>query len=138
MRKEPTKLFWVANLPPRFDPAQFYPLKAQLHKEQSFGKHNLYKLYSGVPVVSNIAVLLWKSSLLDPVDSINLAAALSDGQATFASLNKLRQTDFSALQLLPFDYNIYNSLEVESTVNELKKELRDACLLHYNMDLSAV
>ena len=81
---------------------------------------------------------MWKSGLLDSADSINLAEALLNGQATFASLNKLRRTDFSALQLLPFDYNIYNSPEVESTVNALKNELRDACLLHYNMDLSAV
>ena len=79
----------------------------------------------------NIAVILWKSGLLDSADSINLAKALPNGQATFASLNKLQRTNFSALQLLPFDYDIYNSPEVESTINDLKKELRDACLLHY-------
>ena len=33
MRKEPTELFWVADLPPSLDPPQFYSLKAQLHKE---------------------------------------------------------------------------------------------------------
>ena len=53
-------------------------------------------------------------------------------------MNKLRRTDFSALQLLSFYYDKYDSLEVESTVNDLEKELRDACLLHYDMDLSVV
>ena len=58
MRKDPTELFQVADLLPKFDPVQFYPLKAQLHKEQSFGKLNPYKLYSVVPVVLDIAVVL--------------------------------------------------------------------------------
>ena len=79
-----------------------------------------------------------KSGLLDSADSINLAKILPNGQATFALLNKLQRTNFSALQLQPFDYDIYNSPEEEAKINNLKKELRDACLLHYDMDLSAV
>ena len=130
MHKDPMELFRVADLPTNIDPAQFYPSKAKLHQEQSFCKHNPYKLYSVAPVVSNIAVVLWKSGLLDSADSINLAAALPNGQTTFASWNKLQRTNFSTLQLMPFDYNIYDTLEVESTVNALKRELHDACLLH--------
>ena len=138
MRPKPTGIFRVTDLPPKLDPEQLFSLKVQLHKDQAFGKNNPYKLYSIKSVVSNIAVILWKSGLLNSVDSINLAKALSNGPAIVASLNKLRRTDFSALQLLPLDYNIYDLSEVESTVNNLKKELRDACLLHYDMDLSAV
>ena len=89
---------------------------------------------------SNIAVVLWKSfsGLLDVKDSNNLAAILLNAQATLALLTKLQRTDFSALQLKPSDYDIYDSPEEEATINNLKKELRDACLLHYNMDLGAV
>ena len=135
MRHKPTGIFRVADLPPKIDPMQFYPSKAQLHKEQAFGKNNPYKLYFVKPVVSNIAVLLWKSGLLDLKDSNNLAASLPNGQSTLALLNKLRRTDFSALQLQPFYYDIYDSPEEEATINDLKKELRDACLLHYNVAL---
>ena len=105
----------------------------ELYQGQAFGKNNPYKF-----ILSNISVILWKSGLLDKEGHTNLAQALPDGPVTLASLGKLRNTDISAFQLLPFNYDIYNSLELESTINKLKQELRDACLLHYNMDLSVV
>ena len=138
MRHGPTGIFRVANLPPKIDPVQFYPSKVELHKEQAFGKNNPCKSYSVKPVVSNIAVVLWKSGLLDVKDSNNLAAILPNGQTTLALLTKLRRTNFSALQLQPFDYNIHDSSEEETMINDLKKELCNACLLHYDMDLGVV
>ena len=58
MCHESTRIFRVADLPPEIDPAQFFPSKVQLHKDQAFGKNNPYKSYSVKPVVSNIAVIL--------------------------------------------------------------------------------
>ena len=53
-------------------------------------------------------------------------------------LNKLQRIKFSAFQLLLFDYDIFDSTELQSKINDSKKEMRDTCLLHYNMDLNTV
>ena len=53
-------------------------------------------------------------------------------------ISDLTRVDFSALKLLPFDHDIYNNPEEEKQIIANKKVLKNACLLHYNMDLSAV
>ena len=71
-------------------------------------------------------------------DCNKFAAIFPNEKSSLALLTKLRRTDFSALQLQPFNYDIYDSPEEEARINDLKRELRDACLLHYDMNLSAV
>ena len=50
----------------------------------------------------------------------------------------LALVDFSALKLLPFDHDIYDNPEEEKQIITNKKVMRNACLIHYDMDLSAV
>ena len=53
-------------------------------------------------------------------------------------LGHLHQVNFSALRLLPLNHDTYNSPEEERTILAIKTILRNACLLHYYMDLGAV
>lgn len=53
-------------------------------------------------------------------------------------ISNLARVDFSALKLLPFNHDIYDNPEEELQIVANKKVLRNACLLHYDMDLSAV
>ena len=53
-------------------------------------------------------------------------------------ISNLVQVDFSVLKLLPFDRDIYDKPEGEQQIIANTKVLRNACLLHYKMDLSAV
>ena len=50
----------------------------------------------------------------------------------------LARVDFLALKLLPFNHDIYDNPEEEKYIITNKKVLQNACLLHYDMDLSAV
>ena len=100
------EISWVYNLPSKLDPKQFFPTKVELHSQQAFGKNNSLKSYTGLPVLTQIAVIVWKSGYLGSVKDkpTNLANALPCGKTTLAMLSNLR----------------------------------NACLLHYVMDLSAV
>ena len=40
--------------------------------------------------------------------------------------------------ILPNELFLELAVAMVSTINKLKQELRDVCLLHYDMDLSAV
>ena len=53
-------------------------------------------------------------------------------------ISDLARVDFSALKLLPFNHDIYDDPEEEKLIIANKKVLRNACLHHYDMDLSAV
>ena len=53
-------------------------------------------------------------------------------------ISGLGQVDFLALKLLPFDNDIYDDPEEELRIVANKKVLCNACLLHYDMDLSGL
>ena len=93
-----------------------------------------------MPVLSQIAVIVWKLGYLstDDKEPETLAKLLSCGKATLSMISHLARVDFTALKLLPFDHDIYNDPEDEWRIIASKKVLSNACLLHYDMDLSAV
>ena len=49
-------IFQVRNLLEKFEPTQFYPTKIELHSQQAFGKNTSSKLYTVVPVTTQIVV----------------------------------------------------------------------------------
>ena len=59
-------------------------------------------------------------------------------EATLSMISNLARVDFSALKLLPFDHDIYDNPEEKKKTIANKKVLRNACFLHYNMNLSAI
>ena len=83
---------------------------------------------------------MWKLGYLrtDDNEPETLAKLLPCREATLSMISDLARVDFSALKLLPFDHDIYNDPEEELRIVANKKVLRNACLLHYNMHLSAV
>ena len=52
-------------------------------------------------------------------------------------LSNLQQVDFSALKITPLDHDIYDDPDQEKKILADKLILRNACLLHYDMDLGA-
>ena len=86
-----------------------------------------------MPVLSQIAVIVWKSVYLSTDDNKpeTLAKLLPCGEATLSMISDLARVDFSALKLLPFDHDIYDNPEEELRIVANKKVLRNACLLHY-------
>ena len=129
------------NPPPGwYNPTDFYLSKEELHSQQSFGKNNLLTLYTVLPVLSQIAVSVWKSGYLGKTNDkpTTLAKTLPYRETTLSMLSNLSQVDFSALNLLPFDYDIFDSSEEEKTIIANKKVMKNAYMLHYDIDLSAV
>ena len=61
----PTNIFQVNKLPENTDPNFFYPTSSQLLRQKAFGKNNLFKLFNAIPNFANIAVIMWKGSLLN-------------------------------------------------------------------------
>ena len=74
----------------------FYPSKVELHSQQAFGVNNLSKLYTVVPVMTQIAVIVWKSGYLDPArdEPAALATALPFGKTTHSMLYNLQRVNF--------------------------------------------
>ena len=93
-----------------------------------------------MPVLSQLLVIVWKSGYLDKDDSEpeTLAKLLPCGEATLSMISDLARDNFSGLKLLPFDHDIHNNPEEEKTIITNKKVMRNACLIHYDMDLCAV
>ena len=138
MTEHRSEFFKVANLPKHVTPATVYPPASDLAMANAFGKTNLCKSYCVCPNLLHIAVILWKSDFLDPTATTTLAAALPRGQTVLKKLRLLAKVDFRALQLPPLDYDADESQEIKDTIQRNKRTLRDACLLHYNMDLATV
>ena len=140
VKADAPELFSIRNPPAKYDPKDFFPSKAELHLQQQFGKNNELKSYTVLPVLSQIAVIVWKSGYLgtDNKEPETLAKLLPCGEATLSMISNLARVDFSALKLLPFDHDIYNDPGDERRIIINKKVLRNAGLLHYDMDLSAV
>ena len=126
------ELYCIQNLPAEFNPRDFFPSKVELHLQQTFGKNNELKLYSVLPILSQIAVIVWKSGYLSTNDNKpeTLAKLLHCGEVTLSMINNLARVDFSALKLLPFDHDIYIDPEEELQIVAIKKVLRNACFLH--------
>ena len=131
VKADALELYGIKNLSAEFDPKDFYPSKADLHSQQQFGKNNGPKSYTVLPVLSQIAVIVWKSGYLsiDDNEPETLAKILPYREATLSIISNLAHVDFSALKLLPFDHDIYDNPEEERGIVTNKKVLRNACLL---------
>ena len=135
-----TTIFKVGNLPPGTQPSEVYPSASTLATFKAFGKSSLCKSYCVCPNLMQITVFLWKSGFLDVAASNNLAQALPRGKTALTKLRLLERVDFRSLQLLPLDFDppAEEEDDTEVSIRRNKRTLRDACLLHYNMDLAAV
>ena len=79
-----------------------------------------------------------EDEICDVINTTSLAKALPYGEMTLLKLREYQRIDFTALQLLSVDYDTAKYESEEKAIVRNKKLLRDACLLHYDMDLSAV
>ena len=52
------ELYGIQNLSAEFNPKDFFPSKAELHLQQTFGKNNELKLYTLLTVLSKITVIV--------------------------------------------------------------------------------
>ena len=111
VREDAAELYGVRNLPAEFNPKDFFPSTAELNSQQAFGKNNQLKSYTLLPVLSQIAVIVWKSGYLskDDKEPEILAKLLPCGKATLSMISNLARVDFSALKLLSFDHDIYDN-----------------------------
>ena len=93
-----------------------------------------------MPVVFQIAVIVWKSGYLteDKGEPTALAKGLPGRETMLAMISDLARVDFSALKLLPFDHDIYDDPKEEKKIIENKKVMRNACLFNYDMGMNAV
>ena len=64
VKTDAPELFGIQNLPAKYDPKDFFPSKAELHLQQQFNKNNELKSYTVLPVLSQIAVIVWKLGYL--------------------------------------------------------------------------
>ena len=126
VKKDTTEIYGLRKLLAQNNPKDFYPSKVELHSQQSFGKNNPLKPYTVLPVVSQIAVIVWKSGYLseDEGEPTALAKGLPVGETTLAMISDLAQVTFLALKLLPFDHDIYDNLEEEKKIIPNKKVIR--------------
>ena len=83
---------------------------------------------------------MWKSGYLDATldEPATLATELPFGETTHSMLSNLQRVNFSALKIPPLYHDIYDDPNQEKKILADKLILRNACLLHYNMDLGAV
>ena len=140
VRADVPELYGIRNLPAEFNPKDFFPSKAELHSQQTFGKNNELKSYTVLPVLFQIAVIVWKSGYLNTnnKEPETLAKLLPYWEAILSMTINLASVDFPALKLLPFDHDICKDPEEEKQIIANKNVLQNVCLLRYDMDLSAV
>ena len=133
------EVFKVKELPAGVSPKAMFPSKAELLHRRAFGKHVLCQSYTVEKSFSQIAVLLWKYAFVTEVCTTLVEAFGKVGEVVYNKVHSLRNIDFSALQLLPLDWDIKeNSPETEKQIQENKIVMHDVCLLHYDMDTEAV
>ena len=113
IKADAPELFKVRNLPAKFELTQFYPSKLEIHSQQAFGKNNSSKLYNVVPILTQIAVIMWKLEYLaaDHDKPAILAKTLPFCETTNFILQNLQLVDFCALRLLILNHGTYNSPE---------------------------
>ena len=141
VREDAPELYCLQNISAKHNPRDFSPSKVELHSQKAFGKNNPLESYTVLPVISQNAVIVWKSDYLSKYDNkpTAFAKAFPCGETTLSMSSNLAQVDLSALKLLLFDHITYNDPEEEKKIITNKKVMRDACHpIHYDMDLSAV
>ena len=66
-------------------------------------------------------------------------AIVPDAISMFKLVHRHQQTDFSALELFPFYWDIkHKDPAVEKKTMRFKRDLNDASLIHHNLDIEAV
>ena len=140
MKQNRKKLFEVNDLPKGVVPELTYPMAKDLARRRAYGKQSLSKTYCVCPDLKHICVKVWKSGFADTTECGMLASALGQsGKTMWNKVKRHKRTDFSALQILPLDWDITeNNEEEEKRINDNIKHLHDACLIFYDMDLEAV
>ena len=114
MKADAPELFRVQNFPTKFEPTQSYPSNVEIHSQQAFGKNNSSKLYTIVPVLTQIAVIMWKLGYLDvDHDKPETLQGITIWWDNSFHTQNLQRIDFSALRLLPLDPDTYNYPEEE-------------------------
>ena len=68
VRADAPELYGIRKLTAEFNPKDFFPSKAELYLQQTFGKNNELKSYTILPVLSQIAVIVWKLGYLSKDD----------------------------------------------------------------------
>jgi len=133
------QIFSIRRLPPGVSPSNTFPSASTLMVSRAFGKPCLSQSYCVSKSLSHIAVLLWKYSYFDDVCDTLTEAYGSVGRTAYARVNAVANIDFSALQLLPLDWDITEpTAEEEAAIQDNKTTMLDACLVHYNMNLESV
>ena len=117
-----------------------YPKATELAVNRIFGKINPNKVYSVEPDILKIAIFLWKSKLLTQGEEDNFANFLdnqgNEGRKMLAKIRKFSNYEIPALTLSPVDHNINKVQTTE--IRKYKQTIREAALIHYNMDLAAL
>ena len=136
--KDRKEIFAVKQLPKGISPEKTYPSPTNLLKRRAFGKPMLSKSYCVTPSLWHVAIIIWKN--VCPLVSLELAIALGrQGTAMLKRMRELKRVDFSALQIIPLDWNYEEDNEADALlIRRNKRTLHDACLLHYSMDTEAV
>lgn len=116
IKKDAAAIFSIKNLPQPINPAQF-PTKVESRSQQVFGKNHPLKLYTVLPLLTQVAVIVWKygylDSELDRHNSVTLAKLLLCGETTLAmlvelpSINLKWQQDLMNVFLYSTDYCCY-------------------------------
>ena len=139
MKARKKEIFRIKRLPLGITAAKTWPSRSDLVISRAFGKPNLAQSYSVPKSLSHIAVLLWKYSFFDDTNETLAEAYGSVGEVAYKRIKAVADIDFSALQLLPLDWDIKEgSAEEEDRIQDNKSTMLDACLVHYNMDLEMV
>ena len=111
-----------------------------MQQGEHFDKDCLSRSYSVEKSIWHLSVRLWKYEYLEESDADNLAEAFGEvGTIVKKKVEDYKRYDFSALQIIPLDWNIEDDdPEMEKRIQKQKTILQDACLIHYNMNLEAV
>lgn len=122
VKKRTPEIFAIRKLPDTIIPSDFYPSAAKLQQQKKIGRNNSLKSYCVVSNLSQIAVILWKNETCNATDTTSLAKALPYREKTLLKLQEYRQIGFTALQLLPVDYDTATSDSEEKAIVRNKKK----------------
>ena len=134
------EIFAVKKLPEGIKPEDTYASATKLATRRAFGKDCISRSYSVEKSLWHLSVRIWKNGYLDENDANNLAEVFGEvGEIVKKKVKNYKKIDFSALQILPLDWDIEDEdPEMEKRIQRQKTILQDACLIHYDMNLEAV
>jgi hypothetical protein len=136
--KDRKEIFAIKPLPKGIKPEHTYPSPVKLQKRRAFGKPNLSRSYCVTPSLWHVIVIVWKNVCKEVAQNIAIALG-KRGVRMLNKMRELRRVDFSALQIIPLDWNHEEEDQAEvKVIRANKRILQDACLIHYNMDTEAV